>query len=184
MTTQKVIAVYGSAAPMPGTHAYAAAYDLGVMLAERGFAVLNGGYSGVMHAVSAGAQSAGGRVIGVTSNQIERFRNFGPNPHISEEVRYETLRDRLMHVVTNNDGAIVMPGGIGTLAELAVIWNLVQVGDLSPRPLIVVGAGWEAVVATLLREQADYIRDGHAGLLSYAPDVAAAINQLCAALNC
>ena len=109
----KVISVFGSAAPQPGTMAYKQAQAVGRGLAEAGYAVATGGYVGTMEAVSRGASEAGGHVIGVTSAQIERFRPIQANRWVAEEIRYDSLRDRLMHLVLHNDGAVVLPGGIG-----------------------------------------------------------------------
>ena len=70
----KVISVFGSSAPRPGSEAYEWGRRVGRLLAEAGLTVATGGYSGTMTAVSQGAAEAGGHVIGVTSSQIEQFR--------------------------------------------------------------------------------------------------------------
>ena len=62
-----------------------------------------GGYSGTMTAVSQGAADAGGHVIGVTCRQIEQFRPLGPNQWVKEEIKYDTLTERLLHLVRHND---------------------------------------------------------------------------------
>ena len=78
-------------------------------------------------------------LIGVTSAQIERFRPIQANRWVAEEIRYDSLRDRLMHLVLHNDGAVVLPGGIGTLGELSLTWNMMQVGEIPQRPLVLLG---------------------------------------------
>lgn len=97
---KRIISVFGSSAPQPGSGAYEEARRVGELLAQAGFAVATGGYSGTMTAVSQGASEAGGHVIGVTSAQIEQFRPLGPNRWVAEEIKFETLRDRLLHLVT------------------------------------------------------------------------------------
>ena len=114
---QKIISVFGSSAPPPGSADYEAARMVGHLLARAGFAVQTGGYSGTMAAASQGASEAGGHVIGVTSAQIERFRPTPPNQWVVEEIKCQTLHERQLHLISNCHGAIVMPGGIGTLAE-------------------------------------------------------------------
>ncbi|MEM8860461.1 MAG: LOG family protein, partial [Chloroflexota bacterium] len=131
----KVISVFGSSSPEPGSADYLLAESVGRLLGEAGFGVQTGGYMGVMEGASKGANETGAEVIGITCTAIEKFRPKGPNPWIKTELRYETLRERLLHVITHNDGMLVLPGGIGTLAELAMGWNGIQTGELPPRPL-------------------------------------------------
>ncbi len=154
-----VIAVFGSSAPKEGQPDYAQAYEVGRLLAEAGYAVATGGYSGTMTAVSRGAADAGGYVIGVTSSQIEQFRDLPPNDWITKEYRYPTLQERLSHLVTQNEGMIVLPGGIGTLAELALAWNLIQVNEIPKRPLILLGKLWLDTLAAFIQEP--YIMETH-----------------------
>jgi uncharacterized protein (TIGR00730 family) len=162
----KVISVFGGSTPQPGSAAYAEARAVGRLLAEAGFAVATGGYVGTMTAVSQGASEAGGRVIGVTCDQIERFRPIGPNRFVTQEIRYATLRERLLHLVTANDGIITLPGGIGTLSEMALAWSFLQTGEISPRPLVLLGPLWRAVLDAF--NHPDYVRESHRALLSFA----------------
>src|SRR5258708_16993147 len=76
------VSVFGGSQPKNGSAAYAEAQELGKLLAERGHVVLTGGYIGTMEAVSRGAAEAGGHVIGVTCEDIERWRAIDPNPWV------------------------------------------------------------------------------------------------------
>ena len=102
---------------------------------------MTGGYIGVMEAASRGANEAGGHVIGVTCQEIEHWRNIKANAWVKEEWQYHTLRERMYALIDSCDAAIVMPGGVGTLAELAVMWNELIINTKHPRPLILVGIG-------------------------------------------
>lgn len=164
--TKGIIAVFGSASPTADSEAYRLAHRVGRLLAEAGFAVATGGYSGTMSAVSQGACEVGGHVIGVTSAQIERFRPLGCNEWVKEEIKYESLRERLLHLVTNNDGMIVLPGGVGTLSEMALAWSFIQVGEMPPRPLVLLGDLWRETIEAFLRPE--YVRDSHLDLLHLA----------------
>lgn len=172
--TQRTISVFGSSAPQPGTAAYEEARLVGRLLAEAGFAVATGGYSGTMTAVSQGAGEAEGHVIGVTCDQIERFRPLGPNRWVKEEIRYETLRERLLHLVTQSDGMIVLPGGIGTLSEMTLAWNFLQVGEVAARPLVLLGPLWQQTIQAFYSPE--YVREQDMGLLLFAetPETAVA----------
>ncbi len=119
---------------------------LGGLLAQRGHTVLTGGYIGVMEAVSRGASEAGGHVIGVTCEDIEAWRKVKANAWVKEERRKKTLLDRMLAIIEGCDAAIAMPGGLGTLAEISVMWNLMVVESLPRRPLILVGSGWQSTL--------------------------------------
>ena len=163
--SNRVISVFGGSSPIPESAPYQDAYDVGRLLAQFGFAVASGGYSGTMSAVSQGAAEAGGYVIGVTSGQIERFRPLGPNKWIEEEIRYKTLQERLIHLVRNNHGIIVLPGGIGTLSEMALAWSYLQVGEISERPLVLFGQQWRKTIYSFVDPL--YVRTEHLQLLQF-----------------
>ena len=100
------------------------------LLARRGHTVLTGGYMGTMEAVSRGAAEAGGHVIGVTCEEIGRWHGRTANTWVSEEWKQTTLIQRLEVLIRSADAAMALPGGPGTLAEIALMWNLMIVGSL------------------------------------------------------
>ena len=176
MRDRPVIAVFGSSAPQPGSSAYENAREVGFLLARKGYDVATGAYGGTMAAVSQGAAEAGGHVIGATSDMIESFRTLGPNQWVNEEVRFSNLRDRLTYLVTVNDGMITLPGGIGTLSEMALAWSLLQVAEISPRPLVLLGQMWQDTVNAFARPE--YIHEQHMQLLRLALTPAEAVDTL------
>jgi uncharacterized protein (TIGR00730 family) len=173
---QKVISVFGSSAPRSGSADYEAARTVGRLLAQAGFIVQTGGYSGVMAGASQGANEAGGHVIGVTSAQMENFRPVPPNQWVKEEIKRQTLRERVWYLVGNCQGAIVMPGGIGTLSEMALIWSFVQVGELPPRPIIAVGGLWQRTLAAFIDE--NYVHPTHKELVTVVRTASEAVQKL------
>jgi uncharacterized protein (TIGR00730 family) len=172
------ITVFGSSSPIDGDERYEEAHRLGELLARSGHAVLTGGYMGTMEAVSRGAVEAGGHAIGVTCDQIEQWRNAKANRWVKEERRFESLRERLYCLVESCDLAMALPGGVGTLAEIAVMWSQMQTQALPARPLILIGAGWKKIFETLYAEMDINIPTGHRTLLSFAPDVDSAVALL------
>ena len=174
--TRRTISVFGSSAPQSGSVAYEEARLVGKLLAEAGFAVATGGYSGTMTAVSQGAAEAGGHVIGVTCDQIERFRPLGPNRWVAEEIRYETLRERLLHLVTQSQGMLVLPGGIGTLSEMTLAWSFLQVGEVAAQPLVLLGPVWQQTIQAFYSP--DYVRERDMGLLLFADDPETAVAHI------
>ncbi len=172
------ISVFGGSQPKPDSPAYQEARLLGEMLAERGHVVLTGGYIGTMEAVSRGAAEAGGHVIGVTCEDIERWRAIDPNPWVQEEWHKKTLMERLQGLIENCDVALALPGGPGTLTEISLMWNLMIVGSLGRRPLILIGAGWQTVFNQVFSTLGDYSPASQRDLLQFAPDVKSAVQML------
>ncbi len=172
------ISVFGGSQPKAGDAAYEEARSLGKLLAERGHVVLNGGYIGTMEAVSCGAAEAGGHVIGVTCEEIEKWRAVGANQWVKEERKKKTLIERLQVLVEECDAAIALPGGPGTLTEIALTWNLMIVESMHRRPLILVGDGWQSVFAQVFEKQRTYISENQRNLLQFAPDVKTAVELI------
>ncbi len=172
------VTIYGGSQPLPGSPAYTEAYILGRLLAESGHAVLTGGYIGTMEAASRGANEAGGHVIGVTCEDIERWRNVAPNAWVKEERRFRTLQERLSCLIQNCDAAIALPGGPGTLTEIALTWNLMIVESLPRRPLILVGTGWQSVLDQFFKSFDTYLPVNQRELVQFAPDVQTAVKMI------
>jgi len=172
----KTIAVYGSSMVQPGEADYIAAYDVGAALALADFAVMTGGYGGIMEAASRGAAEAGGHVIGVTTDVIEALRQRGANQWVRDEIRHATLRERLMHLVLNADGYVVMPGGLGTLHELVTVWELMRTRDIPTAPVICYGDYWTETLQTL--RESPYIRPDSWDMLNIAHSPDAVVDLL------
>jgi predicted Rossmann-fold nucleotide-binding protein len=45
-----------------------------------------------------------------------------------------------------SDAFVVVPGGIGTVLELMMVWQLLQVRKLVDTPLVLVGPMWQGLV--------------------------------------
>ena len=144
--SMRTIAVFGSSRAPEGSAAYREAYELGRHLALAGYTVANGGYQGTMEALSRGAAEAGGHVIGVT---CDLFDPLPPTPWLTEERRTPDLYNRLQTFISLGDAFIALRGGVGTLTEVMLTWSLLQTGQLSPRPFILLGGNWRGVVDTL-----------------------------------
>jgi uncharacterized protein (TIGR00730 family) len=149
----KTITIFGSSLPSEGSAAYEDARRLGRLLAERGFAICNGGYRGLMEASARGAREAGGHTIGVTST----IWPAAANPWIVEEVRTHSFLERLTTLIERGDAYVVLPGGTGTLAELALVWEMMNKSSLAEtvggrKPLIVMAPYWQPVIDCLAQE--------------------------------
>jgi len=169
------ISVFGGSQPKPDEPAYKEAYALGKLLAESGHTVMTGGYIGTMEAVSRGASETSGHVIGVTCEEIEAWRAVKPNQWVKEEWRRDSLLERLQVLVEECDAAIALPGGIGTLTEISLLWNLMVVESIHRRPLVLVGDGWQSVFGQLFSELGVYISETQREQAQFAKDVETAV---------
>ncbi len=162
----KTITVYGSSQVRPRQPEYEDATTIGRSLAQAGHRVMSGGYYGIMEAVSKGAKLAGGHVIGVTTDQIGLQFDVKPNAYLDEVVNFADLRDRLLYMVENADGYLAMPGGIGTLHEIAETWELMRIGGVPRRPFVCYGSLWAKVIGEL--ENSAYLGNGYHGMIHIA----------------
>ncbi len=172
---RKVVSVFGSSAPTPGSADYQTAVVLGRRLAEAGFVVMSGGYGGTMEAVSRGAKEAGGLTIGVTVDPFDRA-GLKANPFLDVEIKFPALLQRLHYLVTAGDALIALPGGIGTLSEVALAWSLLQTGELPPRPFLLLGSRWRRLLEAYL--DPFYIREEDVSLLQVVETPEEAVEAL------
>ena len=163
-----IAVVFGSNSPQDGDLDYAAARELGRLLAQAGYVIATGGYFGTMEAASRGAKEVGGHVIGVTTSIFDAVR-LHPNAYLDEELKFPTLFQRLHHLVTMGDAWVALPGGIGTLSEVALTWSLLQVGEVKRQPLVLVGELWRRTISEFSTDY--YVVPRNRDLVRYAADV-------------
>ena len=173
----KTITIFGSALPSEGSAAYEEARRLGRLLAERGFAVCNGGYGGLMEASARGAREAGGHTVGVTC----ALWPARANPWIAEEIRAASFMERLSSLIERGDAYVVLPGGTGTLAELALVWEMMNKSVLAKtvggrKPLLVMAPYWQPVIECLRQES--NLNSVHAGWRAPAMEIVTLVERL------
>ncbi|MBN1353458.1 MAG: LOG family protein [Candidatus Omnitrophica bacterium] len=125
---------------------------LGRLLAEKGFTVMTGGFGGTMELISRGAKEAGGKTIGVTYYKYEDVKYKKPNKYIDEEIRAKDIFERIDIMMKKADAFIALPGGTGTLLELAACIEHVNKGLMKPKPIIALGNFWKNVLERLTEE--------------------------------
>jgi len=146
MTTQRRrITAFGSSRIAVNDPRFHDVEELCKKLAEHGYDGLTGGHQGMMAAFSQGIRAGGGHVRGIT---LECFPT-PPNNTFSEEIRAHDFFSRMQHLIEDCDAWLVLPGGLGTLSELAMSWDLRAINILKNRPLILYGDMWPDIVSTL-----------------------------------
>jgi uncharacterized protein (TIGR00730 family) len=145
VTPPRRFAVFGGAWVGEGEPEYAEASEFARRCAEAGIEVVTGGYGGVMGAATRAAAEAGGTAIGVTVASFSE--RVAVNAWLTHEVEADDVFARFP-LICDAEAWIAFPGGVGTLTEIALCWNLVQTGSVAPRPLVIVGERWDRALAT------------------------------------
>lgn len=139
------VTIFGSARATPGTIAYEETKRAAAALAALGCDIITGGGPGLMQAANEGAASTPERVQSVGIRIALPFEQ-NVNAFVTESFEHRTFFTRLHQFVLASDAYIVAPGGIGTVLETMMIWQLLQVGHLRDTPFILVGRMWPGLV--------------------------------------
>jgi len=139
------VTIFGSARAKPGTIAYEETKRVSKALAEMGCDIITGGGPGLMQAANEGVKLAGDSAQSVGIRVDLPFEQES-NPFVELAFEHKTFFTRLHHFVLASDAFIVAPGGIGSVLETAMIWQLLQVRHLDATPLILVGKMWPGFV--------------------------------------
>ena len=138
------VTIFGSARAKPGTVAYEETKRASKALAAMGCDIITGGGPGLMQAANEGVDAAdGSRSVGI---RVDLPFEQEVNPFVELAYEHRTFFTRLHHFVLASDAFIVAPGGIGTVLETMMIWQLLQVRHLNHTPLILVGKLWPGLV--------------------------------------
>jgi uncharacterized protein (TIGR00730 family) len=137
------VTIFGSARLRPETPAYESVKKLAAELTQMGCDIMSGGGPGLMQAANEGAHSidpaALHRSVGI---RIQLPFEQAINPFVGQAYEHGTFFSRLHHFMILSDAFVVVPGGIGSLLELSLAWQLLQVRQLYNTPLILVGKMW------------------------------------------
>jgi len=141
------------------------ASDLAHRLAMEGCAIVTGGGPGLMQAANCGAQKAAQekgdgseRTLGIGVDDLDvSYSNGCGSPFI--RAPYFFVRKWLL--INYTEAFIIFPGGVGTVDELFEVLNLMKVGTLPVRPIVLVGtAFWEPLMVWIK----------HSAKLGYIPE--------------
>jgi uncharacterized protein (TIGR00730 family) len=138
------VAIFGSARAKPGTFVYEEVKRVASAFASLGCDIVTGGGPGLMQAANEGAATAG--APGSVGIRVELPFEQEVNPFVEQAFEHETFFTRLHHFVIASDAFVVVPGGIGTVLETLMIWQLLQVQHVDNVPLILVGKMWRGLV--------------------------------------
>jgi uncharacterized protein (TIGR00730 family) len=139
------VTIFGSARAGPGTFAYEETKRVAAALAELGCDIVTGGGPGLMQAANEGAfaRPEFARSIGI---RVDLPFEQEVNAFVTQAFEHRTFFTRLHQFVLASDAFVVAPGGIGTILETMMIWQLLQVQHLQRTPLVLIGKMWPGLV--------------------------------------
>ena len=148
------VSIFGSARTAREDPNYQKAEEISRLLSDSGFAVISGGGPGIMEAVNKGGFIGRSPSIGLN---IELPLEQKANQYQDISLNFRHFFSRKVMFVKYASAYVVMPGGFGTLDELAEMLTLVQTGKSRRIPIILVnGKFWHGLLDwfrnTLCRE--------------------------------
>jgi len=132
------VSIFGSARTKNGNKYYEVATDIAQKLTKEGYGIITGGGPGIMEAANKGAQTGGGKSVGL---KIDLPFEQHPNPFIDRDklISFDYFFVRKVMFVKYAQGFVVLPGGFGTLDELFEALTLIQTKKIGAFPIVLVG---------------------------------------------
>ena len=136
------VVIWGSARTPSDSNLYKAIYRMANELAQDGWTVVTGGGYGSMEAANKGAYDHCGEDGQCSmAEAIHLPFEEAINEYVQAYEKHDEFFSRLK-MFTTCDAFIITPGGIGTLLEMSLIYQLVQVNHVDHKPIICVGRMW------------------------------------------
>ena len=179
MNQIKNVCVYSASSTKIAPVYFAAAEELGRLLAMRSINLINGaGSIGLMAATSNAALSVGGTVTGVIPSFMveQNWHHSG----LTRLVETETMHERKQLMAEMSDGVIALPGGCGTMEELLEIITWKQLG-LYLKPIVILNInGFYDPLLEMLQRAIDghFMRPEHGTIWQVATSPQEAIDLL------
>ncbi len=152
------VSIFGSARIKPEDEIYKETFEVAKGLGEMGIDVLTGGGPGLMEAANRGVREgkaeSGSKSLsfGITI-ELNKFEE--PSEHLDIKHHHRRFSSRLDDFMRLSNAIVVVRGGIGTLLELYYSWQLLQVGHMPERPVILMDKKfWQGLIDWMQEQQA------------------------------
>lgn len=176
-----LITFFGGAQVAEQDPYYKMAYDLSRRLAQKGFAIMTGGGSGIMKAGNCGAASV--KDQGITSVAVEVHLEGASNNCSEIKIKNDEFFSRKFLLIKYASAFVIFPGGVGTMDELFDILVQMDTNKLSQLPIYIVGTSyWKEVKnwLTVTAKKAGYITQKTIDFVIFTDDLDQIENALLA----
>lgn len=153
----KRVAIFGDADAKKTDQHFIDAFNTAKLLAENGYIIVNGGGPGVMLAATLGAKAGGGRVETVIldpKRKMKNYEGYNQENHELTDKEYKTRNypDRLNKLIEVGDAFVIFNGGVGTLSEVGLTWQMAKFEYGDHEPLIFFGDELGELVESLINK--------------------------------
>ena len=154
----KRVAFFGDADAKPSDKHYVDTYETAKLLAENGYIIVNGGGPGVMLASTLGAKAGGGKVeLVIIDEKVDMGDHYEGSSEESKSLAdkiYRTgkIENRTEKLIDVADAYVIMKGGTGTMAELALVWEKAKFAYGHHEPVIFMGKFWHEVINAIVND--------------------------------
>jgi hypothetical protein len=153
----KKVAIFGDAEAKKTDQHFKDAFNTAKLLVENGYIIVDGGGPGVMLAATLGAKEAGGRVETVIVEQKNRPNNYEGSDRQNIKLADKVMKmadypNRLNKLIETADAFVIFKGGVGTLSEVGMTWEMARFQYGRHNPLIFFGEEWMEVIKGLVEE--------------------------------
>lgn len=147
----RTVSILGSARFKPGDEYYTKAESLARRIAtDLKYAVVTGGGPGIMEAANKGAFEAKGQSLGFG---IKLPKEQDMNKYLTESLNFEYFFSRKTIIFFSAEAYVYFPGGFGTMDELFEVLTLMQTGEISKAPIILVGRDFWSPLMNIVEKE-------------------------------
>ena len=159
-----------------------AAAEFGIACARQGIGIVYGGASvGLMGVLADSALAAGGEVIGVMPRAM--IREERAHQRLTTLISVDSMHERKQRMADLADAFVALPGGIGTLEEVAEMFTWLQLGlHLKPVGLLNTQGFYDLFVAFVANMCArDFLIPAHHALLTVEENIERLLDRMASA---
>lgn len=164
----KHITFFGDSAIPEGDPIYQSVWEAAKVLAENGYAIVNGGGPGIMKAATDGAEAVDGDTVGVYwQPKLASFFEGKNLANVTDESEtFSNYMIRTLGLIEHGDAYICCKGGTGTISEFGMVWALSKLYYGCHKPVILYGDFWDEIIEAF--QNGMYIDEIELGVLYQA----------------
>ena len=144
----KNVTCFGYSEAQPVDELYRDAHDVAAAVGKEGYTIVNGGGPGVMRATTEGAESVGGKTIGISFNPLDmtHFEGHDEKNKVDKLIMEDNYLSRTLKLLERGDVYVVFNGGTGTISEFGMAWGLARLYFGHHKPFILFGKFWNSIL--------------------------------------